>query len=146
MEGRILWMKIPLDYSYAGLDIQEKHFRTHLGTLQVVSFLAFLPENASGMHSTHLYAPCDIIDMKTTPPSGRAHPQLHCVKFWSKSHWRFLRYSNFCILPLSCFFPIWPLSVTQHLRHGLRTDTNTTITHHPVCPGHCRCYCQCADG
>ena len=54
-------MKIPLDYSYAGWDIQEKHFRTHLGTLQVVSFLAFLPENASGMHFVLLYAPHDVI-------------------------------------------------------------------------------------
>ena len=56
--------KIPLDYSYVGLDIQEKHFRTHLGTLQVVSFLAFLPflpENASGRHFMHLYTPHDII-------------------------------------------------------------------------------------
>ena len=30
-----------------------------------------------------------------------------------------------------------------HLRHGFRS--NTTTTHFPVCPGHCRCYCQCAD-
>ena len=32
-----------------------------------------------------------------------------------------------------------------HLRHGLRTDTDTTTTHFPVFPGHCRCYCQCTD-
>ena len=32
-----------------------------------------------------------------------------------------------------------------HLKHGLRTDTDTTTTHSPVCPGHCRHYCQCTD-
>ena len=52
-----------------------------IGTLQVVSFLVFLPENASWIHFVHPYAPCDVITMKTMPPSGRAHPQLHCVKF-----------------------------------------------------------------
>ena len=31
----------------------------------------------------------------------------------------------------------------QHLRHGFRT--NTTTTHLPVCPSHCRCYCYYAD-
>ena len=54
--------------------------RKHLGTLQVVSFLAFLPENVSGINFVHLYAPCDIIAAKTMPPCGRAHPQLHCVQ------------------------------------------------------------------
>ena len=33
----------------------------------------------------HPYAPCDVITVKMMPPSGRAHPQLFCVKFWSKS-------------------------------------------------------------
>ena len=116
MEGGILWMKIPLDYSYAGLDIQEKHFKTLRNTLQVVSFLVLLPENASQICFVHLYPPHDIITMKMTPPSGRAHPQLHCVKFWSKSDWWFPRYSHFCILPPLPVFPIltiistWPPS------------------------------------
>ena len=66
--------------------------------------------------------------LQKMPPSGRAHPQVYCVQFWSKSDWWFLRYSNFCITPLLRF----PQSdhyqhlTTQHLRHGLRTDTNTT--------------------
>ena len=49
-------MKILLDYSYAGLDIQEKYFKT-IGTLQVVSFLVFLPENESGICFMHLLHP-----------------------------------------------------------------------------------------
>ena len=49
--------------------------------LQVVSFLVFLPENASGMHFAHLYMPHDVITVKMLPPNGRAHPQVHCVKF-----------------------------------------------------------------
>ena len=107
--------KIPLDYSYAGLDIQE--------TLQVVSFLVFCQKTHPGyILCTHTHAVTSLLQ-KRTPLSGRAHPQIYCVKIWSKSNRWFLRYSNFCILPLSCFFPIWPLSVTQHLRHGLRTDT-----------------------
>ena len=69
--------KIPLDYSM--LDIG--HPGKHLGTLQVVSIIAFLPENASWICFMHLYAPCDIIATKMMPPSGRTHPQLHCVKF-----------------------------------------------------------------
>ena len=28
----------------------------------------------------HSYAPHDIVAAKMMPPSGRAHPQLHCVK------------------------------------------------------------------
>ena len=30
--------------------------------------------------SAPLHMPCDIIGMKTTPPSGRAYPQLHSVQ------------------------------------------------------------------
>ena len=76
-----------------------------IGTLQVVSFLVFLPENVSWVCFMHPYAPCDIITAKTMPPSGRAHPQLHCVKFWSKLDWRFPSYSHFCTIPLSLNFP-----------------------------------------
>ena len=50
-------------------------------TLQVVSFLVFLPENVSWVSFAHPYTPHDIIAAKIMPPSGRAHPQLHCVKF-----------------------------------------------------------------
>ena len=35
------------------------------------------------LHTWHV--PHYIISMKTMPPSGRAHPQLHCVKIWSGS-------------------------------------------------------------
>ena len=51
------------------------------------------------MHFAHLYAPHNIITAKTTQPSGRALPQLYCVKSWSKLDWWFLRYKQFCILP-----------------------------------------------
>ena len=61
------------------LDIQE--------TLQVVSFLVFSARKAPQICFAHPYAPCDVIVAKMMPPSGRAHPQLHCVKFWSKSDW-----------------------------------------------------------
>ena len=50
------------------------HPGKHLGTLQVVSIFAFLPENASWVCFLHLYAPCDVIAMKMMTPSGRAHP------------------------------------------------------------------------
>ena len=40
----------------------------------------FLPENASGICFAHLYTPHDIIAIKVMPSSGRAHPQLQCVK------------------------------------------------------------------
>ena len=69
---------------------------------QVVSFLVFLPDKHPRCFM-HLYAPHENIAVKTMPPSGRAHPQLHCVKFWSKSDQWFPRYSHFCILPLSVF-------------------------------------------
>ena len=52
-------------------------------TLQVVSFLGFLPflpKNASGMHFAHLYAPCDITTTKMMPPSGRAYPHAYTVQ------------------------------------------------------------------
>ena len=63
--------KIPLDYSM--LDIKESLQNT-IGTLQVVSFLVFLPENISWICFTHPYAPCDIISVKTMPPSGGHTP------------------------------------------------------------------------
>ena len=67
--------KIPLDYSM----LDTGHPGKHLGTLQVVSFLAFLPENVPGVCFVHLYAPCDIIAMKMMPSSGRAHPHAYTV-------------------------------------------------------------------
>ena len=57
------------------------HPRNTIGTLQVVSFLVFLPENASWICFVHLYALCDIITAKPMPPNGRAHPQLHVSNF-----------------------------------------------------------------
>ena len=62
------------------------------------------------MHFVHQYAHHDIIATKTMLPSDRAHPQLYCVKFWSKSDWQFPRYSHFVSYPLSLAFPFWPLS------------------------------------
>ena len=69
--------KIPLDYSM----LDTGHPGKHLGTLQVVSIFAFLPKNIPGVHFMHLYAPHDIIAMKVMLLIGRAHPQLHYVKF-----------------------------------------------------------------
>ena len=47
------------------------------------------------------------------------------------------------VSPLSYKFPYFDHYQLIHLRHGFRS--NTTTTDHPVCPGHCRCYCQCTD-
>ena len=52
-----------------------------IGTLQVVSIFAFLPENVPGVCFVPPYAPCYVIAVKMMSPSGRAHPQVHCVKF-----------------------------------------------------------------
>ena len=49
----------------------------------------------------HLCTPCDIISTKTTPPSGRAHPQLYCATIWSQSDWQFERYWQFCTPPIA---------------------------------------------
>ena len=51
--------------------------------------------------SVHLCAPCDIISMKTMPPSGMAHPQLYCVNIWSQSDWWFQSYWWFCTPPVA---------------------------------------------
>ena len=56
------------------------HPGKHLGTLQVVSIFAFLPENVPPMHFALLYAPHDIIATKMMPSNGRAHPQVYCVQ------------------------------------------------------------------
>ena len=56
------------------------HPGKHLGTLQVVSIFAFLPENAPPIRFAHPCAPRDVIAAKTTPPSGRAHPQVYSVQ------------------------------------------------------------------
>ena len=109
---------------------QEESHQEHNRNTPGCIFPSFSARKTSKMHFMHLCAPCDIINMKTMPPNGRAHPHLHSVYVWSKSDWQFLRYKHFCILPP--FFLIWPLS--DHQRHGLRTDSTTT--HHPVCPGH----------
>ena len=82
------------------LDIQDTLQNT-IGTLQVVSFLVFSALKASWICFAHPYAPHDITAMKTMPPCGRAHPQLHGVKFWSKLDQQLPRYSHFCIIPLS---------------------------------------------
>ena len=77
------------------LDIQE--------TLQVVSFLAFSARKTPWICFMHLYTPQDANAAKMMIASSRAHPQLHCVKFWSKLDWQFPRYSHFCITPLLRF-------------------------------------------
>ena len=69
---------MPLDYSM--LDIQESLQNT-MGTLQVVSIFAFLPEKVPGVCFVHLYTPCDVIAAKMTLPNGRAYLQVYCVKF-----------------------------------------------------------------
>ena len=99
------------------MDNQWRTVRNHIGTLweyiytlQVVSFLvlAFLGQKKTyEIHFMHLCTPCDIISMKTTSPSGRAHPQLHCVKIWSQSNWWFLRYWQFYTPPV-------PVAVQTH--------------------------------
>ena len=78
----------------------------YIYTLQVVSFL-FLVFFGSEKHlkciSCTLCMTHDVISVKQMPPSGRAHPQLHCVKIWSQSDWQFWRYWWFCIpTPCSC--------------------------------------------
>ena len=55
------------------------------------------------MHFVHLYAPCDILAVKTMPSSGRAHPHPYNVQVWSKLDWQCLRYQHFHILP-----PVFP--------------------------------------
>ena len=57
------------------------HPGKHVGTLKVVSIFAFLPENVPVACFAHLYTPCDIIAIKIMLSGGRAHHQLHCVKF-----------------------------------------------------------------
>ena len=106
-----------LDYSYAGHWTSRKHNRNMPGCI----FPCFLPENASGICFVHLYASCYVI----TPPSGRAYHQLHCVKFWSKSNKQFLRYSNFCILPLSFF------SQSDHFQSPSTWDMASELTPMP---------------
>ena len=121
-----------LDYSYAGHWTSRKHSRTpgkHLGTLQIVSSWGF---NAfsSQKNTPNMFCACIHIlwhhHTKMMPPSGRAYPQVYCVKFWSKSDWRCPRYSQLYHTPLPEFFPIWPLSANtsetwpqnQHQHHN----------------------------
>ena len=94
------------------LDIQE----TPQETLQVVSFLVFSARKTPWVHFSHPYASCDNTAMKMMPPSGRAHPQLHCIKFWSKLDWQFSRYSHFCIYP-----PTWPFPTLTIIRPAPET-------------------------
>ena len=55
------------------------HPGKHLGTLQVVSIFAFLPENIPLIFFMLPCAPRDVIAMKMTL-SCRAHPQVYCVQ------------------------------------------------------------------
>ena len=57
--------KIPLDYSMLNTGHPGITSKT-IGTLQVVSFLVFLPENVSWVHFAHLYAPYDVTAMTMT--------------------------------------------------------------------------------
>ena len=61
------------------------HPEKTIGTLQVVSFLVFLPENISWVHFMHLYAPCDVIIIKTTPPMVEHNPSY--IVSNSKANW-----------------------------------------------------------
>ena len=67
----------------------------YIYTLQVVSFLVFgvssvrkppkmHPQSSNAIFGAPI-APHDVIDMKTMPSSGRAHPEVYCVKIWSQS-------------------------------------------------------------
>ena len=116
------------------LDIQEKTQES----LQVVSFLVFLPENHPDVFCTPVCCH-DVIAIKMMPPSGRAHPQVYCVQIWSKSDQRFLRYWHFCIIPLSLkFLLFWPLSAPEawpQIQHQCHNNS------FPSLPGHYRCHC-----
>ena len=94
IKGGILWTWTVS--TFWTLDTR-KYFRTHLGTLQVVSFLVFC-QKTTPMHFVHLCTPSWGHCHKVAP-SGRAHSHEYTVQVWSKSDWRFLRYWHFCILP-----------------------------------------------
>ena len=135
-EGKYHWITVTTVMQDTG------HPGKQLGTLQVVSIFAFLPENVPWyILCTHVH-PCDIITTKTMPPSSRAYLRVYCVQKWSKSDWQFQRYWHFCTTPLLETFQSDHYQLI-HLRHGFRS--NATTTYIPVCPGHSRCYCQCAD-
>ena len=128
--------KIPLDYSMLDTGhpgITSEHNRNTPGCI----FPCFLLENPSWVHFLHPYAPHDIIAIKAMPPSGRAHPQLHCVKFWSKSDQQFPRYSNFCILPPVLLF--WQLSAPETWPQNWHQCHNNSL---PSLPRPLQCWQQ----
>ena len=122
------------------------HPGKHSGITPGCIFPCFLPEIYPWYILCTCVHPCDIITAQMMPPNGRAHPQVYCFQKWSKSDWRFQRYWHFYVTPLLkiiSYSDHYQHLTTQHLRHGFRS--NATTTYHPVCPGHCRCYCQCTD-
>ena len=117
---------------YAGHWTSRKTLRNHSRLYLSLLWVFSKPENHPG------YILCSCAHHVTSSLWKR-----YCVQKWSKSDWRFQRYWHFCITPLPKIF-----SYSDHyqlicLRHGFRS--NTTMTYHPVCPGHCGCYYQCAD-
>ena len=120
------------------------HPRNTQETLQVVSFLVFLPENHPWcvLH-THVH-PHDIIAWKQCHLVVGHTLMYTLCKFEVNQTDGSWDIDIFVSSPL--FLLIWPLSPPDHpicLRHGFRS--NATTTHHPVWPGHCRHYCQCTD-
>ena len=111
MEGGILWMKIPLDYSYAELDIQEKQFKTLRNTLQVVSFLVFLPEKH----------PWCVLHTCTHPMMSSLQTQCHLVVGHTLMHTlskvevnRTDHSWDIDIFVSPLLFLFWPLSAPDH--------------------------------
>ena len=72
-EGKYHWITVTTVMQDTG------HPGKHLGTLQVVSIFAFLPENVPPICFALPCTPHDVIATKMMPSSGRAHPQVYCV-------------------------------------------------------------------
>ena len=90
------------------------------------------------MHLGYVLHTC--IHPMTSLPSSRAHPSYIVSNFEANPTDGSQDTASFGILPPlpgSSQSDHYQHLTTQHLRHGLRT--NTTTTHHPVCPGHSRC-------
>ena len=130
--------KIPLGYSYAGLDIQETlegHSRLYLSMV----LMLFQARKTPPICFVHLYAPHYVIATKTTHLVV-GYTLRDTVSNSEVNRTDGPKIQQLLYHPSPKISSIWPLS-NLHLRHGLRTDTNATTTHLPVCPGHSRCHC-----
>ena len=97
----------PLNYSYAGHWTSRNHSRLYLS-------LFFCQKTDPGTFHAPVRTPWRHL-RKNDALCSREYPQVYCVQKWSKSDWRFRRYSHFCIIPLSLkFLLFWPLSVPDH--------------------------------